>query len=221
MLIMMINDEILDKAFSLLVLILIIIEFIILIKYLTFPMDIVHYDFKKNKDYTKTKAKLEEMLKANITYETKNYIRIQMLRYATIYEIKSCELLIKDIFLPKVRNENYLLDYYTALFEYYLATDSHSKAKNILNALTEYKAPKQIYNKLSVLYSLYMDYEVLENEMIALNPVDSNPLARESSIYGYALYYRNNNELEKFEKYKELLRKTNENSAYYTNLLKK
>ena len=221
MIIMMIRDEILVGGASLLLLILIIIEFIVLIKYLTFPMDRIHFDFKKNKDYLKTKDKLEALLKADTTYETKNYIRVQMLRYATIYEPKICEGIIKDLFLPQVRNENYLLDYYTALFEYYLAINSHSKAKNVLNSLTEYKAPKQLYNKLSVLYSLYMDFEVIEAELVALNPIDSNPLAKESSLFGYALYYKNNNDLEKFEKYKNLLKKTNEESLYYVNLIRK
>lgn len=217
-LILIVNNVLKNSIFVLLFLILIIIEFIVLTKYLTYPMDIVHYDFRKNMDYEKTKAKLEAMIAADTTYETKNYVRVQLLRYATIYEKKYCELLIKDIYLPKVRNEVFLLDYYEALFNYYLITGSHSKCKNILNALTEYKAPKQFYNKLSVLYSLYMKYEVIESELVALNPVDKNPLNKQISLYGYALYYRNNNNIEKYEKYKALVNRISENNTYYTSL---
>ena len=215
-LIMLITDKLLEQSFVILVLVLVILELIILLKYLSFPIDKINYSFKKNKDYSKAKSSFEGLLKENISNESKNFIKVQMLRYATVYEVNYCEILMKDIFLPKVRNESYLLEYYTALFEYYLSIGSHAKAKTILDALTEYKAPKQLYNKLSVLYSLYMDYEVLESELIALNPVDSNFFAKQSSMFGYALYYKNNGEIDQYEKYKELLRRTNEKSAYYT-----
>ena len=49
MLIMMFNDNFINDSFIMLLLILVILEFIVLIKYLTFPMDRVRYDFKKNR----------------------------------------------------------------------------------------------------------------------------------------------------------------------------
>lgn len=196
------------------------IQFAIGFGWLPFPIYFLERKFNKDRDYSKLKSSLEKYISYNINRETKNYIRLVLLRYAIIFELPYATKLLKDVYLPRKTTETLNVQYYEALFEFYMANGSHSKARSMIDAMAQYKVPKNIFNRYSLLYCVYMEEEVEEKELMAFNPVSRDFLERMISQFGLALYAKTNNDKEKFELYKKHINKACPNNPYFRQLTK-
>lgn len=205
---------------NLLAIIVVLLQFVVGMGWILFPIYYIEKKFNKNRDYDELKTSLEELISNNINRESKNYLRLILLRYSIIFDMVYATKLLKDVYLPRKTTETFNVTYYQAMFEFYITNGSHVKAKNILDSMREYKIPTNIFNKYSLLYSLYMENEVYEKELMVLNPVSKNFLERIISQFGLALYHKTNGDKEKFDLYKKHINKVNQNNPYFRQLTK-
>jgi hypothetical protein len=172
------------------------------------------------KHYNELRSSFESIISNNINRETKNYVRLVLLRYSIIFDMPYATKLLKDVYLPRKTTETLNVAYYQAMFEFYIANGSHTKAKGILDAMAQYKIPKNIFNRYSLLYSVYIENEIYEKELIAFNPVSKDFLERIVSQFGLALYSKTIQNKEKFELYKKHINKACQNNPYFRQLTK-
>lgn len=196
------------------------IQIVIAIGWFPFPIYLIERSFNKNRDYNKLRSSLEKIISNELNRETKNYVRLKLLRYSVVCDLPYATKLLKDVYLPRKTTETLNVAYYQAMFEYYIANGSHTKARSMIDAMAEYKVPKNIFNRYSLLYCVYMGNEVDEKELMAFNPVSKDYLERIVSQFGLALYAKNTNDKEKYELYKKHINKACQNNPYFRQLTK-
>lgn len=209
-----------DGIISLIALMVVLAQLVVGVSWLKFPIYWIEKRFNKKRDYNKLKESFEKIISNELNRESKNYVRLILLRYALVYEYPYATKILKDIYLPRRTTDTLQVAYYQALFEYYIANGSHTKAKGILEAMAEYRVPKNIYNRYSLLYSVYMEYEIDPKELIAFNPVSKDYLERMISQFGLAIYSKTVNNKEKYELYRKHLNKACPNNPYFRQITK-
>jgi hypothetical protein len=209
-----------EGLISLLALIVLLLQIVVVIAWIPFPVYNIERRFNKNRDYNELRSSFESIISNNINRETKNYVRLVLLRYSIIFDMPYATKLLKDVYLPRKTTETLNVAYYQAMFEFYITNGSHTKAKGILDAMAQYKIPKNIFNRYSLLYSVYIENEIYEKELIAFNPVSKDFLERIVSQFGLALYSKTIQNKEKFELYKKHINKACQNNPYFRQLTK-
>lgn len=209
-----------EGLISLLTIIVLLLQLATGIGWIYFPIYIIERKFNKNRDYNALKESFESYINNNINNESKNHLRLILLRYSVVFDMVYATKLLKVVFLPRKTTETYQVAYYQAMFEYHIANGSHTKARSILDAMAQYKVPKNIFNRYSLLYSAYMENEIEERELMSFNPVSKDFLERMISQFGLALYAKTNNDKEKFDLYKKHINKACQNNPYFRQLTK-
>jgi hypothetical protein len=207
-----------DGWVNLLNIMILLIQLIVGIGWLPFPIYFVEKRFNKKRDYEKLRSSFEKYMSNNLNRESKNFVRLVLFRYSIVFDLPYATKILKDIHLPERNTETYQVAYYQSIFEYHIANGSHTKARNILEAMAQHRVPRNVYNKYAVLYSIYMKNEVAESELVVFNHVSKDFLERMISQFALSLYAKTNNDKEKYELYKKHINKACQNNPYFRQL---